>query len=102
MTPPTPSLPPVVESAERPAAKAPLVTGYGDEGAEMLAARFISERMDRFEPWLHARGVKSSFFQCWIETQQWRAQNVLDAPEKASAEKGRDSLTAGFSRATTQ
>jgi hypothetical protein len=41
----------------------PLVTGYGDEGAEMLAARFIAERMDRFEPWLHARGEDSDSHQ---------------------------------------
>jgi hypothetical protein len=60
-----------------------LIAGYGDEGAEMLAARFISERMDRFEPWLHARGVKSSFFRRWVDGQQWRAQQVLDAPPGA-------------------
>jgi hypothetical protein len=61
----------------------PMIAGYGDEGAEMLAARFISERMDRFEPWLHARGFKSSFFLRWIETQRKRAGNVLEVPAEA-------------------
>lgn len=66
------------------------IAGYGDTGAEMLAARFIAERMDRFEPWLLAQGLKSSFFQSWIEGQKWRAQQVLNAAGIHPVEGGKE------------
>ena len=59
-----------------PAEDAP-VAGYGDKAAEMLVARFVWERMDRFEPWLHAQGFKSSFFQRWIDNQRFSVHQEM-------------------------
>jgi hypothetical protein len=42
------------------------LTGYGDEGAELLVARFIAEHWERFEPKLWAMKVNPHIFQRWL------------------------------------
>ena len=53
------------------------IAGYGDKAAKMLVARLVWERMDRFEPWLHEQGFKSSFFQRWIDSQRFRVHREM-------------------------
>ena len=56
------------------------VSGYGDEGAKMLAAAFIDGRFDQMEQWLHRRGLKSSFLQRWIKSILMTVGDRLEAP----------------------
>lgn len=47
-----------------------LITGYGDEGAKMLAAAYIADRFDHFEDWMRGQDFTSPsikrLFQDWM------------------------------------
>ena len=62
------------ESTDKP------IAGYGDEGAEILVARFATERWNRVEPGLWAMGVNPHAFQQCLKRQQLSLDRLRSVP----------------------
>jgi hypothetical protein len=60
------------------------VSGYGDEGAKILAAAYLADRFEQLESWLHGLGLKSSFMQNWMKSGHRNVGDRLEAPHAPS------------------
>lgn len=70
----------------------PLISGYGESGAQWLAAEFVRLNWERFSAWAQTRhDVGGIVCEGWLELQR-REWSTLANPPGADADAGRSAV----------